>query len=184
MENIVRRAGPMGPKEVNRMRYATWIGGAALALVLATGVLSGRPSHADEDEAMAVRKQCNLFVTAWNKHDAAAMAAIFADEGDMISDDGQRHEGREAVKAVLAAWHGAEGPMRASTVKVLDEPVRFVTDEVAVSDATVSVSGVKGEGEATMTVPLHVTNVWKKTDGKWMLFASRPFMKHSGGGDK
>jgi len=163
------------------MRYATWIAGAALALVLGTGVLSGRPSNADEDEAMAVRKQCNAFVTAWNKHDTAGMAAVFSEDGDMISDDGQRHEGRDAVRAALAAWHGDEGPMRASTLKVLDEPVRFVTQEVAVSDATVTVSGVKGEGDATVNVGLHVTNVWKKIDGRWMLFASRPFVKPSGG---
>jgi uncharacterized protein (TIGR02246 family) len=159
------------------MRNRKWIVAASCVLALGAALFVSRVSESEEDESMAVRRQCNAFVTAWNQHDARAMASVFAEDGDMLGPDGVRHSGRSAVEKALAKDHGESGAMRASTTRVLDEPVRFATDTIAVSDAEVVVSGVVGPDGTKSDLPLRVTNVWKKTDGRWLVFACRPHLK-------
>ena len=52
------------------------------------------------------------FLDGWNRRSGAAVAAAFADDGDIIGYDGTHHHGRLAIAAVLldrydaavAAW--------------------------------------------------------------------------------
>ena len=149
---------------------------AALVLASVTTIVLARPSTAAEDEAANIRKQCSAFVSAWNKHDAKGMAAVFAEEGDSINPMGQLSSGRAAVEKSFAAEHATM--MKDSSVKVLDEPVRLITPDVAISDAEVEITGALGpDGKPGAPLQVHVTNVWKKTGGTWYVFASRPYLK-------
>jgi uncharacterized protein (TIGR02246 family) len=140
-----------------------------LALAFGSALVS---SAAEEGDAAGVRRSCEAIVNAWNAHDAKAIAAVFAEDADMVGPDGTLHTGRAAIEKAFADDHA--GPMRQSTLYVLKEPVRFPTPDTAVSDASVEVRDFVGpDGEKT-TVKLVVTNVWKKADGKWWVFASRP----------
>jgi uncharacterized protein (TIGR02246 family) len=129
-------------------------------------------SAAEEGDAAGVRQSCEAIVNAWNKHDAKAIAAVFAEDADMVTPDGQLHSGRAAVEKAFAADHA--GAMRQSTLYVLKEPVRFPTPDTAVSDAEVEVRDVVGPDGTKSTAKLVVTNVWKRANGKWWVFASRP----------
>jgi uncharacterized protein (TIGR02246 family) len=149
-----------------------------IAIVLAAGLGLARRSSAAEDESANVRKQCSAFVQAWNSHDAKGMAAIFLEDGDSINPMGHHAKGRADVEKAFAAEHGEKGPMRESAVEIKDEPIRFVTPDVAISDADVVLTGAIGpDGKKGPPMNVHVTNVWKKTDGKWSIFASRPYVK-------
>jgi uncharacterized protein (TIGR02246 family) len=143
---------------------------AAVGLVAAAG-FALVSSAAEEGDAAGVRRSCEAIVNAWNKHDAKAIAAVFAEDADMIGPDGTLHSGRAAVEKAFASDHG--GPMRQSTLYILKEPVRFPTPDVAVSDATAEVRDVVGPDGEKATVKVLVTNVWKRADGKWWVFASR-----------
>lgn len=149
---------------------------AGLALALVLGLVAAPASNAADDEMELVRKQCSAFVEAWNRHDAKAMASVFADDGDVVDAEGS-HTGRAAIQKSFAAAHGENGAMSHSTLKVLDEPVRFVTESVAVSDATARIRGAVTPDGDVMEVILHVTNVWRKTSGTWSIVASRPFVR-------
>ena len=150
--------------------------GAGLAL-LAAGWWAGR-SQAADDESLNVRKSCSAFVSAWNKHDAKGMAAVFEENGDSVDPMGNHAVGRADLEKAFAADHTGQGPLRESTVEVKDEPVRFVTADVAVSDAEVVLTGAMGpDGKKGPAMTLTVTNVWKKTGDTWKVFASRPHMK-------
>ena len=159
------------------MRLASWVVGAGIPLVLMVVASSPRTLRADEEDVAGLRKQCQAIVAGWNKHDAGAIAAVFATDADMIGPDGNKASGRDAVREAFAADHGAEGAMRSSTVKVIDEPIRFVTPDVAISDAEVRVTGIVGKDGTKMDADLHVTNIWKRSGDTWLVFASRPYIK-------
>src|SRR5512139_3059103 len=108
---------------------------AGLGLALAAGIAFVRPASAEDDEAALVRKRCGVFVEAFNKHDAKGMASAFAEDGDVIDPMGTRLEGRSAIEKMYAEGHTGKGPLREAQLEVKDEPIRFITSEVALSDA-------------------------------------------------
>lgn len=159
------------------MKKSILVLSVGIGLALVAGLSLARRSSAAEDETANVRKQCSAFVQAWNSHDAKGMAAIFAADGDSINPFGQHAKGRADVEKAFSAEHGEKGPMRESSILLKDEPIRFVTPDVAVSDADVVLSGAIGpDGKKGEPMRVHVTNIWKKADGKWSVFASRPYL--------
>lgn len=153
----------------------------ASAVVLCAGLAFAPTAPAAPlDDAQQIRKRCEAFVAAWNAHDPKALAATFAIDADLIDATGERIAGRDAIQRAYATQHGADGAMRSSTLEVKDEPIRIVTPEVALSDATVVVSGsIDATGEKQPDQRLHVTNVWRKANGEWSVIASRPFPRQS-----
>jgi uncharacterized protein (TIGR02246 family) len=150
----------------------------AVLVVAAVGLTLAGSATGAEGDAAGVRKGCEAIVVAWNKHDAKAVAAVFTEDADMITADGRLISGRAEIEKSLAADHG--GALREASLQVLKEPVRFPTPDVAVSDAEVQIAGVAGPDGAKMPpMTLMVTNVWKKTDGNWLVFASRHYPKGS-----
>jgi len=151
----------------------------ACGLVLGAGLaLSRLAPAAPEDDAALVRERCKAFVAAWNAHDPKSMSATFSSDGDLLDASGRRAAGREAVEAQFAADHTGTGALRASVLEVKDEPIRFVTPEVAISDATVEVSGaLNADGKPEPAIAMHVTNVWRKANGEWWVIASRPYVR-------
>jgi uncharacterized protein (TIGR02246 family) len=160
------------------MKSMRWISCAGLGLALVGGFVALRPATGGGTDEADVRKQCNALVTAWNKHDAKAMAAVFAEDGDAVDPGGKRAEGRAQVEKMFADMHGPTGPFRESTLEVKDEPIRFPTADIAVSDADVVVTGAYGpDGSKAGPMSLIVTDVWRKTGGTWLVYACRPHMK-------
>jgi uncharacterized protein (TIGR02246 family) len=160
------------------MKSRNWIACAGLGLALVAAVAVTQRAVGGEDEAGNVRKSCGAFVIGWNSHDPKAMAAVFTEDGDAINPMGQHAAGRAELEKMFTAEQTGKGPMRDSTVEVKDEPIRFLTADVAVSDAEVVLTGAYGpDGSKAGPIGVHVTNVWKKVDGKWWIEASRPYIK-------
>ena len=153
----------------------------AFAWVAIAGALVGSavlsvPALGAEGDVAGVREGCEAIVTAWNKHDAKSVAAVFTEDADLIGADGRLVSGRAEIEKMLAADHS--GALREASLQVMKEPVRFPTPDVAVSDAEVQITGVAGpDGKKMGPMTLMVTNVWKKVDGKWRVFASRQYPK-------
>jgi len=153
---------------------------AGLALALVAGFAWSQRAQGGVDEAALVRKRCGALVMAWNSHDPKAMAAAFADDGDMISPSGQHAQGHADLEKAFTAEQTGKGPLRDSTLEVKEEPIRFLTADIAVSDAEVVVTGAYGpDGAKAGPMNLHVTNVWKKVGEEWWVAASRPYIKMS-----
>jgi uncharacterized protein (TIGR02246 family) len=161
--------------EIPSMKYSRVIPFALLLAAVAGGFALTRFASAADDDAAGIKKSCEAVVSGWNKHDAKAIAAVFAEDADMITPDGRLVSGRAAIEKAFAEDHS--GVMKESTVTVMKEPVRFPTADVAVSDAEVSVAGVAGPDGKKTDMTLVITNVWKKADGKWWLYACRPHVK-------
>ena len=156
------------------MKNFRYVAGAGLLLALVAFVMPATAIGA-EDETPLVRKQCEAFVAGWNAHDPKAMASVYAEDADMIDPMGNLHKGRAAIEKAFTDDHKGTGPLRESTLTVNKEPLRFVTSDVAVTDADVTITNAYGpDGKKGGPMNVHVTTVWKKNGGNWQMFACRP----------
>ena len=160
------------------MRTNRIIACASLSLALAAGVVLSRPARGGDDDTAGVTKQCQAFKAAWNKHDAKALAGVFAEDGDHIDPFGKLDSGRIEVEKMLTGAITGAGMFHESTLVVNTEVVRFPTADTAITDAEATISGATApDGSKAPPMEVHVTNVWKKTDGTWLVYACRPYLK-------
>jgi uncharacterized protein (TIGR02246 family) len=138
----------------------------ALLSLLSTAALA-----ADDQ---AIKDRVDQFQAAWNKHDSKAMAAIWAEDGDLINPFNRTAHGRGDVEKLFADEH--TGPFKGSTYTTKAVTVRSLTPDVAMTDVTATISGVQGpDGSAARDVPHHVALVFVKKDGAWMIASARAF---------
>jgi uncharacterized protein (TIGR02246 family) len=160
------------------VKIMKWISCTVLGSALVVGLAFGKQASGADDDVAGIAAQCKAFKAGWNSHDPKAMAAVFADDADAIDPMGHVAATRAAIEKAFAADHTGKGAMRDSTIEVTDEPVRFVTPDVAISDAEAILTGAYGpDGSKLGPLGVHVTNIWRKSNGTWSLFASRPHLK-------
>jgi uncharacterized protein (TIGR02246 family) len=133
--------------------------------LLATLVSSQAKSGSAADEA-AIKKIQDTRVAAWNKHDAKAVAATFAEDADRVTAT-QTASGRAAIEKDYAANFAVA--YKAATLQVSSTKVRFLSSDVALSDADIVIRGSTGGA----TVKQHVAGMYVKKAGAWMLEAQR-----------
>ena len=146
------------------------------ALTTALVVAAAAPvalSAASEDEA-AIRQTCNAFVAGWNQHDARAMAATFAEDGDLINPFGAQAQGRAGVEKFFAEEQAKV--MGGTTYRITEMKVRMLSPTLATSDWTSSVTGLKNpDGAAQPPFIHHVFVVLDKANGQWLAKSVRAF---------
>lgn len=127
------------------------------------------------DEA-AVRALYEAMLAGWNKHDAQAQAAPFAEDGEVIGFDGSQMSGRADIAAQLGTIfaHHVTAPY---VHKVLS--VRLVGPEAAVLRAMV---GMVPTGQTALAPDRHAlqTVVAAKRAGRWeiVLLQNTPAQFH------
>lgn len=122
---------------------------------------------AQSREAAAVRKVQQRQAEAWNRHDAAAYAALFTEDGDVVNVLGWWWKGRPQIENKLAAAFAFV--FRESTLTITDVDVRFVAPDVAVAHVLWTMAGAKtpkGVPEPKQGIQLQVL---KKEQGKWLI---------------
>ena len=106
---------------------------------------------------------------AWNRHDARAYAALFAEDADVVNVVAWWWKGRAEIESNLTRMF--RGIFRESTLTFGQVDVRFLTSEIAVAHARWTMAGAHmppglpepREGLQTMTV--------QKRNGKWLIAA-------------
>jgi uncharacterized protein (TIGR02246 family) len=117
------------------------------------------------DEA-TIRDNIDAFVKAYNAHDAKAIAALFAADGQIEDKDGDVMEGREAIEKTFADIF-ADAPKKKIEVEV--ESIRFIGSDVAVETGTTKETAAPNEPpENDRYTVVHV-----KRDGKWQMVLAR-----------
>ena len=111
----------------------------SLALILS---LAFSPeSNAQTSDVSAVRKLQAQQAEAWNRHDAAAYAALFAADGDVVNVLGWWWRGRTEIESKLTdafAW-----VFRDSTLTITDVQVRILDPLTAVAHVRWLLDGAK-----------------------------------------
>jgi uncharacterized protein (TIGR02246 family) len=135
-----------------------------LVAIAAVAARSAEPDQKTEDEA-AVRKAVTAYVGAFNRGDAKAAASEWAEDGEYLTDAGERLKGRDAIRKGLETLFAAEARTH---VEVGVPSVQFVTPEVATVEGKADLV-TEGEppGESSYLA------VYVKQQGKWKLSSIR-----------
>jgi uncharacterized protein (TIGR02246 family) len=118
------------------------------------------------------------FLDGWNRRSGAAVAAGFADDGDIIGFDGTHHRGRLSIAADLRAVFGShQTPAYVAVVR----SVRPVAPDVAVLIAN---AGMIPAGGNDLDPDLHTVHTLVAVDegrGRWRisLFQATPAAWHA-----
>jgi uncharacterized protein (TIGR02246 family) len=127
----------------------------------------------DEIEVRALYRQ---ILACWNKRSAEEMAALFAEDGNIVGFDGSQLNGRAEIEAEMSRIF-AHHQTAAYVGKIRE--VRFLTAEVAILRA---VAGMvpPGQTDINPTVNTIQTLVAAKRDGVWRiaLYQNTPAQFH------
>ena len=134
-----------------------------LTVLACASACGADPSTAELAELMVAHDN------AWNAHDPDAMVALVTEDATVIAPQGKRVQGHEALRELYAS----PGPTKQTTSRTRIDSVQWLTEDIALVDATQSLSG---PGVAMMGVSeAHVVAVAKRVDGQWRFSAVRPF---------
>ena len=137
-----------------------------LTLLLTFGV-------AVQDDEVAIRSVINGRAAAWEKQDVEHLVAPFAKDADYIDSSGTMTTGRDEIEAVYTKIL-ASGQYKDSTSKQEVKKVRFVRPDVAVVDATWSLTGLKsGDGKPLPDRAGTSVLVLTKNGEKWEIVTLR-----------
>lgn len=136
-----------------------------IVLLLLSTVSMGWSQDAAGDGA-AIRERIEMYVAAYNRQDAAAVADLWSEDGVYVNrDTGQRVQGRSAISAMFQTLFQT-GEATHLTVNV--EAIRLITADVAIEDGTAEVVSPNGQASQGNYTAVHV-----KKDGVWFLDSVR-----------
>ena len=146
----------------------------AAAALAAVSVSAADMKAIDARDKAAIEARMQEFATAWNAHDPKAMAATWAEDGDLVNPFGRSPRGRAEIVKLFEEEQG--GVMKTSTYTVGASTIREIRPGVAVADFDSTVTGMTSpDGQAIPPFAHHVTVVYVKEGGKWSAKTGRAF---------
>jgi uncharacterized protein (TIGR02246 family) len=139
----------------------------AWLLSFAYMALCGTVSAAVPDDEAAIRQVQAMQADAWNRHDAAAYAALFTEDGDCVNVVGWWWKGRAQIQSKLTAAFAFV--FRESQLTITDTSVRFLSPTIAVAHVTWTMTGAKtppGMPEPKIGIEIQVL---QKKSGHWLI---------------
>lgn len=107
-----------------------------------------------------------IYVKAYAAGDAKAIAALFTEDAEYIDENGNAHQGREAIAAAMTTCFAAN-PGREIELDI--NSIRIVSPGVAIEDG---VTTLTGPNDAAPIVS-HYTAIHVKTNGMWLVASVR-----------
>ena len=132
-----------------------------LCLACIASTVAAQGGRADD---AAIRAYVASYASAINKRDAAAVAALFATDGDIVALDEPPAAGREAVRKSTVTQLASWAATRRITLTV--RSIRYLAADVAIAE----VAAQFNEGSVRED---RGTNVLVKRNGVWLLAALR-----------
>jgi uncharacterized protein (TIGR02246 family) len=139
--------------------------GIAFAMFAHPGLRAAEPSP----EISGLQQTATDFVTAYNKKDAAAVTALFVENGEITDLTGEdTTSGRAAIKA---RYEEIFTDKEAPEIAIEVESVRLVTPTVAIEDGTYHLD-LQGDDEPVRSITYTAVLV-KGAGGKWQIASTR-----------
>lgn len=139
----------------------------ACAIGASTQVVTAADNTADETAIQQMEMQQ---AETWNRHDAKAYAALFAEDGDCVNVLGWWWQGRAEIEAKLA--NAFAFVFAQSALKIEDVKTRFLNPDLAVVHLRWSMTGARGpSGGAPPPQQGIQTQVVQKSGAKWTIAA-------------
>jgi uncharacterized protein (TIGR02246 family) len=142
-----------------------------LSLPVLLAHLGARPAPAqgpkdNDKEVAALQKRGEAFVAAFDKGDAKAVAAFWAEDGDYVDQAGHHHKGRKAIQDVFQKLFAEHKGLR---MGINVTSLRVVKPDLAIEDGVTHVTPPDG----SPSTAARYTIVHVKRDGQWMLESVR-----------
>jgi uncharacterized protein (TIGR02246 family) len=126
------------------------------------------PAAAQSGEETAIRALVEAFTAAFNKADTQALGALFAEDAELVDEQGGRVAGRANITAHFAAGF-AESP--GAKIEISVESIRFLGPAAALEEGRSRVLPAKdGAVESSRYLVAYV-----KQGGKWLQSSVREF---------
>jgi len=144
----------------------------AVALILLWPSPRALAQNANASDEKAIREIESQWEAAWNRHDVAAMAAVYAPDSDAINLAGEWFQGRDAFRKSLEELHS--GKTQASIWQTERTEIKFLTPEIALVHVYANSHGDRNP-DGSLMAPRRVilTRVEMKHGGKWLIVASQ-----------
>jgi len=124
---------------------------------------AGKPASSGSKDEATIRANVAAFVKAYNAGDAKAVANLFAPEAQVIDEDGETTQGREAIEKRFAAIF-VDAPQGQIQIDV--DSIRFMGSALAIETGRAKVTRNPGDNpEVTRYTAVHI----KSQGGKWLL---------------
>lgn len=147
-----------------------------VAMLLALTAFATTARAADEDQG--IKDRLAEFAAAWNQHDPKALAAVWAEDGDLINPAGRHAKGRQEVEQLFSDEQ--EGIFKGTSFQITVESVRMLPGDIALVDANWKITAAPGAGQQPPMPDGHVFMVMHRESGKWMVVSGRPYRFASG----
>ncbi len=115
-----------------------------------------------------ITKRSTEYAAAWAKQDAKAVAALYAEDADLVIANGQSFQGRAGIEQAMQEWFG--GILKDTTFAETIEKVRLVKKDVAIVDSELQIKGSGGDEAAGH---FHLVTILSKHDGHWLSETTR-----------
>jgi uncharacterized protein (TIGR02246 family) len=129
------------------------------------GVENAKSSDHIEDER-AIMAWASALATAWNKHDAKALAGAFADDATLNGASGGLARGRSNIEKLFEEEQATS--MKATTFTWTRTQVTFLKQDAAMFDGDCDITGVTGaDGKPVPLSRFRVSAVLAKKAQRW-----------------
>jgi uncharacterized protein (TIGR02246 family) len=143
-------------------------------LALAVAWIPAVSRAGDSADETAIKNLGAEFVAAWNAHDPARMAGVWAEDADLINPFGVKARGRAEIQKLFEREQ--HGVMRASTYEIGSMSVHPLCGDAALVDWAADLTGmVAPDGKALPPFHHHVSQVVVKKGGHWRVEFVRAF---------
>ncbi len=136
---------------------------AGVACAQDPGPAAGPSQVVPSKDESVIRGNVDAFVKAFNAGDAAAIGKLFAPEAQMIDEEGNTTQGREAIEKVFANIV-AEKPQPQMSVEI--ESIRFIGSALAIETGVTKVTHHANEpADVDRYTAVHIKN----RSGQWLM---------------
>jgi uncharacterized protein (TIGR02246 family) len=141
---------------------------AAVCLLLLLFPFTAPCQVGTELDRKAIRGLMDRFMDAWNRHDAHAFAAVFAEDADFTNVRGVGATGRSKIEEFHAPVFATI--FRSSRLAYTDVKIRFVSTNVAAVDVRWAMTGVlDAQGSPRPDREGLLNFVMTKHTGRWQI---------------
>jgi len=136
-------------------------------LSIAFVMLSGAASEDSADDESSIRQVQAFQAYAWNRHDAAAYAGLFTEDGDCVNVLGWWWKGRAQIESKLTAAFGFV--FHDSQLTITDTSVRLLSPSIAIAHVSWTMTGARtppGMPEPKQGIEIQVL---QKKAGHWLI---------------
>ncbi|MGD8330521.1 MAG: SgcJ/EcaC family oxidoreductase, partial [Acidobacteriota bacterium] len=147
----------------------------ALASVLTTVLIAAGPLPVTaaqySEDADAIRARIDAYLSGWNAHDAAGLAAFFTEDADSVMGNQPAAHGREEIREQWQAYFAQQEPERHLTLEV--SPIRFLATGVAVMTVATTTGGRDSRGQELTARRFRGAWLWRLQGDDWLIAAMR-----------